>query len=126
MGRRWPVDSSGDQRQGGLGRGARATRRGGKTARGTSEMRAHRRGSFHGGTARSEGNGGGGGVRWWCSVAHGLGRWSGHRRSLGWHQRSGRAGCSLMAGGVRRPGKSGCGGGSKRILVEEAVEAWPA
>jgi hypothetical protein len=48
----------GDRWQGGLGRGARATRRGGKMAGGTSERRAHRRGGFHGGTARPEGNGG--------------------------------------------------------------------
>jgi hypothetical protein len=27
-------------------------------------------------------------------------------------------------GGVQRLGKSGCGGGSKRFLVEEATEAW--
>jgi hypothetical protein len=29
-------------------------------------------------------------------------------------------------GGVRRPGNSGCGGGSKHLLAEEAAEAWPA
>jgi hypothetical protein len=40
------------------GRGARATRRSGEMAGGASERRAHRRGSFHGGAARSEGNGG--------------------------------------------------------------------
>jgi hypothetical protein len=33
-----------------------ATRRGGETAGGTSERRAHQRGSFHGGVARPEGN----------------------------------------------------------------------
>jgi hypothetical protein len=31
-----------------------------------------------------------------------------------------------MAGGVRWPGKSDCGGGSRHLLAEEAVEAWPA
>jgi hypothetical protein len=35
-----------------------------------------------------------GGVQWWRSAAHGLGRWSGHRRSLGWRRRS-----VLVAGG---------------------------
>jgi hypothetical protein len=39
-------------------RGTRATQCGGKTAGGTSEWRAHRRGSFPGGTARPEGNDG--------------------------------------------------------------------
>jgi hypothetical protein len=56
--RQWPVDSGGDQRQGGPGRGARATWHGGETTEGTSERRAHWRGSFHKGAARSEGNGG--------------------------------------------------------------------
>jgi hypothetical protein len=52
------ADSGGDQRQGGPGRGARATRRDGETVGGTSQRRAHWRGSFHGGAARPEGNGG--------------------------------------------------------------------
>jgi hypothetical protein len=37
-------------------RGARATQCGGETGGGTSERRAHRRGSFHGGATRLEGN----------------------------------------------------------------------
>jgi hypothetical protein len=37
---------------------ARATRRSGEMAGGASERRAHERGSFHGGAARSKGNGG--------------------------------------------------------------------
>jgi hypothetical protein len=33
---------------------------------------------------------------------------------------------SLTVGGFWRLRKSGCGGGSRRLLAEEAVEAWPA
>jgi hypothetical protein len=52
-----PADSGGDRRQGGPGRGARATRHDGETAGGALERRAQRRGSFHRGAARPEGNG---------------------------------------------------------------------
>jgi hypothetical protein len=54
--RRWPADFGGDQRQGGSGKGARATRHGEEMTGGTSERKAHWRGSFHGGVAQSEGN----------------------------------------------------------------------
>jgi hypothetical protein len=89
--RRWPVDSGGDQRQGGPGRGARATWRGGETAGGTSERRAHRRSSFHEGAARPEGNGGEG---WRPVVVVDSSRFrkvAAHERSLGWHRWSRRA-----------------------------------
>jgi hypothetical protein len=36
-----------------------------------------------------------GSVRWWRSAARGLGRWSGHGRSLGWRRRN----ASVVGGG---------------------------
>jgi hypothetical protein len=41
-----------------VGRGTRATRQGGGSARGAFGRRSHRRGGFHGAVARPKGNGG--------------------------------------------------------------------
>jgi hypothetical protein len=95
----WPANSGGDRRQGGPGRGARATRCRGEMAGSTSERRA-----------RPEGNNGGG---WQLMVQE-------RGRGMGGHW-----GCVDRAGGQSVKLDGGCGG-SRRLLVEEAAEAWPA
>jgi hypothetical protein len=69
-----------------------------------------------------------GDVRWWRSVAHSSGRWSGHGRSLGWHRHSvsvaggGRGvGADEMARGVGMGGNSSTATTCKGIRAHEVA-----
>jgi hypothetical protein len=102
---RCPNNSSDHQRQGGTGRGARATRRGGEPVGGVSERRAHRSGLSVRGVGWNQWWGKDISKPEWGSPASRMSRWAAHDRggAYGWMslvgERAGDADISGVLGG---------------------------